>query len=140
MKKEGRKNQGRSNNKAKQHSTHKVVTFPKKNELPEVGLELPTLHSRQSVQPHVRFTESEVKQYTYMYLLCSHVYLHAAAEVSPLGRRQRGREVIRVQRAGERGGDRARVHHIQQPGVRRGGGKLGPGVRFQRSCVSECGN
>ena len=40
--KEERKKQARSNkqtNKAKQHSTPKAVTFPKKNELPRVGLE-----------------------------------------------------------------------------------------------------
>ena len=37
--KEGMKKQARStNNKAKQHSTPKAVTFPKKNELPRVGL------------------------------------------------------------------------------------------------------
>ena len=41
-KKEGSK-QGQTNNKAKQHSTPKVVTFPKKNELPRVGLEPTTL-------------------------------------------------------------------------------------------------
>ena len=35
--KEGRKKQARSNNKAKQHSTPKAVTFPEKNELPRVG-------------------------------------------------------------------------------------------------------
>ena len=36
--------------KANQHSTPKAVTFPKKNELPRVGLEptTRTLHSRQS--------------------------------------------------------------------------------------------
>ena len=34
------------NEKAKQHSTPKAVTFPKKNELPRVGLEPMTLHSR----------------------------------------------------------------------------------------------
>ena len=33
--KEGRKKQ--TNNKAKQHSTPKAVTFPKKNDLPQVG-------------------------------------------------------------------------------------------------------
>ena len=51
--KEGRK-QGQTNNKAKQHSTPKAVTFPKKNELSRVGLEpttLYTLHSRQSTLP-----------------------------------------------------------------------------------------
>ena len=52
--KEQRSKQGQTNNKAKQHSTHKAVTFPKKNELPRVGLEpttLYTLHSRQSTLP-----------------------------------------------------------------------------------------
>ena len=39
--KEGRMNQAR--NKAKQHSTPKAVTCPKKNELPRVGLEPTTL-------------------------------------------------------------------------------------------------
>ena len=44
--KEERKKQARSNkqNKAKQHRTPKAVTFPKKNELPRVGLELTTLY------------------------------------------------------------------------------------------------
>ena len=32
-----RSKQGQTNNKAKQHSTPKAVTFPKKNELPRVG-------------------------------------------------------------------------------------------------------
>ena len=48
--KEGRKKQSQANNKAKQHSTLKIVTFP----LPRVRLEpttLYTLHSRQSVLP-----------------------------------------------------------------------------------------
>ena len=35
--KEERSKQGQTNNKAKQHSTPKAVTFPKKNELPRVG-------------------------------------------------------------------------------------------------------
>ena len=39
--KEERSKQGQTNNKAKQHSAPKAVTFPKKNELPRVGLELP---------------------------------------------------------------------------------------------------
>ena len=34
-----RSKQGQTNNKAKQHGTPKAVTFPKKNELPQVGLE-----------------------------------------------------------------------------------------------------
>ena len=42
--KEERKKQARANkHKAKQHSTPKAVTFPRKNELPQVGLE-PTTH------------------------------------------------------------------------------------------------
>ena len=43
--KEERSKQGQTNNKAKQHSTPKVVTFPKKNELPRVGLEPTTLYT-----------------------------------------------------------------------------------------------
>ena len=43
--KEGRSKQDQTNNKAKQHSTPKAVTFPKKNELPQVGLEPTTLHT-----------------------------------------------------------------------------------------------
>ena len=35
--KEERSKQGQTNNKEKQHSTPKAVTFPKKNELPRVG-------------------------------------------------------------------------------------------------------
>ena len=34
--KKERSKQGQTNNKAKQHSTPKGVTFPKKNELPQV--------------------------------------------------------------------------------------------------------
>ena len=41
--KEERSKQDQTNNKAKQHSTPKAVTFPKKNELLRVGLEPTTL-------------------------------------------------------------------------------------------------
>ena len=34
---EERSKQGQTNNKGKQHSTPKAVTFPRKNELPQVG-------------------------------------------------------------------------------------------------------
>ena len=44
--KEERSKQGQTNNKARQHSTPKAVTFPKKNELPQVGLE-PTRSNKQ---------------------------------------------------------------------------------------------
>ena len=43
--KEERSKQDQTNNKAKQHSTPKAVTFPKKDELPHVGLEPTTLYS-----------------------------------------------------------------------------------------------
>ena len=43
--KEERSKQGQTNNKAKQHSTPKAVTFPKKDELPRVGLEPTTLYT-----------------------------------------------------------------------------------------------
>ena len=43
--KEERSKQGHTNNKAKQHSTPKAVTFPKKNEPPRVGLEPMTLYT-----------------------------------------------------------------------------------------------
>ena len=43
--KEEKSKQGQTNNKAKQHSTPKVVTYPKKNELPQVGLEPTTLYT-----------------------------------------------------------------------------------------------
>ena len=43
--KEGRCKQGQTNNKAKQHSTPKGIAFPKKNELPRVGLEPTTLYT-----------------------------------------------------------------------------------------------
>ena len=42
---EERSKQGQTNNKAEQHSTPKAVTFPKKNELPRVGLEPTTLYT-----------------------------------------------------------------------------------------------
>ena len=44
--KEGRKKQARSNKQqGKQHSTPKAVAFPKKNELPRVGLKTTTLYT-----------------------------------------------------------------------------------------------
>ena len=43
--KEERSKQGQTNNKVKQHNTPKAVTFPKKNELPRVGLEPTTLNT-----------------------------------------------------------------------------------------------
>ena len=51
--KEERNKQGRTNNKAKQHNTPKAVTFPKKNELPQVGLKLTTLYTLDRALYHV---------------------------------------------------------------------------------------
>ena len=38
--KEERSKQGHINNKAKQHNTPEAITFPKKNELPQVGFHI----------------------------------------------------------------------------------------------------
>ena len=51
--KEERSKQDQTNNKAKQHSTPKEVTFPKKNELPRVGLEPTTLYTLDRAFYHV---------------------------------------------------------------------------------------
>ena len=51
--KEERSKQGQTNNKAQQHSTPKAVTFPKKNELPRVGLEPMTLYMYMYIHVHV---------------------------------------------------------------------------------------
>ena len=56
--KEERIRQGQTNNKAKQHSTRKAVTFPKKNELPRMGLNMPglLLHTELMVSLFIRCT------------------------------------------------------------------------------------
>ena len=43
--KKERSKQGQTNKQTKQHSTPKAVTFPRKNELPRVGLEPTTLYT-----------------------------------------------------------------------------------------------
>ena len=48
-------------NKAKQHSTPKAVTFPKKNELPRVGLEPTTLFTLDRVL-HVVYNHNACRQ------------------------------------------------------------------------------
>ena len=57
--KKERSKQGQTN-KAKQHSTLKAVTFPKKNELPRVGLEPTTLYT----------PDRALYQYMYMVYSC----------------------------------------------------------------------
>ena len=51
--KEKRSKQGQTNNKAKQHSTSKTVTFLKNNELPRVGHEPTTLYTLGRAHVHV---------------------------------------------------------------------------------------
>ena len=85
--KKERSKQGQTNNKAKQHSRPKAVTFPKKNELPRVGFEptplrtlqtqlyrpqipgrtfpVDVLYSRNTCEDHV---ESSVKQAVQIHL------------------------------------------------------------------------
>ena len=63
--KEGRKKEAskiKQTNKAKQHGTPKAVTFPRKNELPRVGLEPTTLYTLD--RTHVQ----------YMYIVYTHVH------------------------------------------------------------------
>ena len=62
--KKERNEQGQTNNKAKQHSTPKAVTFPKKNELPRVGhISCYSQLLMNSQQDHV--------QYMYLYSTCT---------------------------------------------------------------------
>ena len=49
--KEEASKQGQTNNKAKQHSTPNAVTFPKKNELLQVGLKHTTLYTLDRARP-----------------------------------------------------------------------------------------
>ena len=54
MQKNGRKKEARPyKQRCKQHSTPKAFTFPKKNELPRVGLEPTTLYTLDSALYHV---------------------------------------------------------------------------------------
>ena len=68
--KEERSKQGQINNKAKQHSTPKAVTFLKKNELPQVGIEPAridhmtytwTLYYKNNVHYYV-YTETDIME------------------------------------------------------------------------------
>ena len=62
--KEERSKQDQINNKAKQHSTHKAVNFPKKNELPRVGLEPTTLYTLDRALYHLSYQGSSNKAST----------------------------------------------------------------------------
>ena len=65
--KEERSKQGQTNNKAKQHSTPKAVTFPKKNELPHVHVCLTLLASF--------FLSSFSSLIKNMYPVCMYMYI-----------------------------------------------------------------
>ena len=72
--KEGRKtrsNQGQTNNKAKQHSIPKAVTFPKKNELPRVDS-----NPQHSIYTHVHCTCTYITLSIYMYMYFHDIVLH----------------------------------------------------------------
>ena len=58
-------------NKAKQHSTPKAVTFPRKNELPQVGLEPTTLYTLNRALYH-------------LYIYVSHTITHTPPPPPPL--------------------------------------------------------
>ena len=72
--KEERK-QGQTN-KAKQHSTPKAVTFPKKKKLPQVGLEPTTLYTLDRALYHM---------YMYNYIIIIIIlYIHTEVSFPPL--------------------------------------------------------
>ena len=73
-----RKKQARSN-KAKQHSTPKAVTFPRKNELPQVGLEPTTLYTLdRALYPcmYMFLMRDEKEERKKQARLCIHVHVH----------------------------------------------------------------
>ena len=70
--KEERSKQGNTNNKAKQLKTPKAVTFPKKNELPQVGLEPTTLYNIYIVYMSI---------YMYIYMLYTSLCIVDACQV-----------------------------------------------------------
>ena len=59
-----RSKQGQTNNKAKQHSTPKVVTFPKKNELPRVHVHVNERCRRKEERSKQGHANNEATQHT----------------------------------------------------------------------------
>ena len=89
MLKEERSKHGQTNNKAKQHSTPKAVTFPKKNELPRMGLEPTTLYTLDTCPgAKVRVITREARYYVKtrafasFYAIISRAHAHAACAVT----------------------------------------------------------
>ena len=66
--KEETSKQGQTNNKAKQHSTPKAVTFPKKNELPRVGLKPTTLYTLDRALYQLSYQRVHVKLVCYAHV------------------------------------------------------------------------
>ena len=77
--KEERSKQCQTNNKAKQHSTPKTVTFPKQNELPRVGFEPTTPYTLDRALYHQATN-------MYMRVLCLEIYttLHEPSNPSSI--------------------------------------------------------
>ena len=69
---EKRSKQGQKNNKAKQHSTPKAVTFPKKNELPQVRLE-PTILYTLDRALYIIYTTELPRQLGWLHGPISHI-------------------------------------------------------------------
>ena len=74
MKKEGRKKQARSNKQ--QCKATQAVTFPKKNELPQVGLEPTTLYTLDRALYQLRYMYMYTCMYICMYILQQTAQLH----------------------------------------------------------------
>ena len=73
--KEERSKQGYTNNKAKQLKTPKAVTFPKKNELPQVGLEPTTLYNT------IYIVYMSIYMYMYIHMLYTSVCIVDVCQV-----------------------------------------------------------
>ena len=90
-KKEERSKQCQTNNKAKQHSTPKAVTYPNKNELPRLGLEPTTLYTLDRVSAahvhHVMCMNSTNTLYKYALILWELPPQHNTHNIRHLGYR-----------------------------------------------------
>ena len=70
-------------NKAKQHSTPKAVTFPRKNELAQVGLEPTTLYTPDGALYQLSYRGSSAGWAQISHLIV-HMYVHGASSVIEL--------------------------------------------------------
>ena len=91
-KKEERSKQGQTNNKAKQHSTPKaVVTFSKKNELPQVDMYVLYLHSMHGClytlflcMIWTNVAHSDLDTPEWVLLLCDSAFTHPSLYIAEL--------------------------------------------------------